>query len=174
MLRNGSTQDRSGRVGNAKLKLVSRTVTTLVAGLRVVALSCTTLACAGGGADAASAGSLGPADAVAPRTGGTSAPSPATSQAADIRHLHPAPDAVGAQPTRFEWSAAPQAESYTLRVWNEADVRVISEAGLTVTSIDFPAEYEMPAGTYFWAIVGMRGNQPVAESGLAAFVVRRP
>jgi hypothetical protein len=32
----------------------------------------------------------------------------------------------------------------------------------------------MPAGTYFWSIVGMRGDQAIAESGLAAFVVQKP
>lgn len=93
---------------------------------------------------------------------------------ADIRHLEPAPDSVGGQPARFAWSAAAGADSYTLRVWNESDIRVVSESGLTTTSIDFPKEYDMPAGTYFWAVVGMRGDQPVAESGLAAFVVQRP
>jgi hypothetical protein len=92
----------------------------------------------------------------------------------DIRHLEPRPDFVGPQPERFTWSKVEGADSYTLRIWNEADTRVVSEEGLTVTTVDFPKENDMPAGTYFWAIVGMRGDQPVAESGLAAFVVQKP
>jgi hypothetical protein len=102
----------------------------------------------------------------------------ATSQGAaasrDIRHLEPRPDFVGPQPERFTWSKVEGADSYTLRIWNEADTRVLSEEGLTTTTVDFPKENDMPAGTYFWAIVGMRGNQPIAESGLAAFVVQKP
>ena len=61
-----------------------------------------------------------------------------------------------------------------LRIWNEADVRVVSETGLRVTSIDFPKDADMPAGTYFWSIVAMRGDDAIAESGLAAFVVQKP
>lgn len=110
--------------------------------------------------------------AAEPRVGEPEA-APATSARgpSDIRHLAPEPDSVGAQPARFEWTAAEGAESYTLRVWNEADVRVVSESGLTATSIAFPSEYELPLGTYFWAVVAMRDGRPVAESGLAAFVV---
>ena len=66
------------------------------------------------------------------------------------------------------------ADSYTLRIWNEADVRVFSESGITTTTVDLPKDNDMPAGTYFWAIVGMRGEQAIAESGLAAFVVQTP
>jgi hypothetical protein len=92
----------------------------------------------------------------------------------DIKHLEPRPDSVGPQPERFSWTKVDTADSYTLRIWNEADVRVVSETGLTVTTIDFPKDIDMPAGTYFWSIVGMRGDQAVAESGLAAFVVQKP
>jgi hypothetical protein len=92
----------------------------------------------------------------------------------DIKHLEPQPDSVGPQPERFSWTKVDKADSYTLRIWNEADVRVVSETGLTVTTIDFPKDIDMPAGTYFWSIVGMRGDQAVAESGLAAFVVQKP
>ena len=85
-----------------------------------------------------------------------------------------APTSSGPQPERFTWSKVEAADSYTLRIWNEADTRVVSEEGLTTTTVDFPKENDMPAGTYFWAIVGMRGDQPIAESGLAAFVVQKP
>ena len=92
----------------------------------------------------------------------------------DIRHLEPVPDSVGPQPLRFRWSNVDVADSYTLRIWNEADVRVYSETGITTTTVEVPKDNEIPAGTYFWAVVGMRGEQPVAESGLAAFVVQTP
>lgn len=105
---------------------------------------------------------------------GAPAAAAGAAQTADIRHVEPRPDSVGPQPTRFVWSATDRADSYTLRVWNEADVRVVQEAGLTQTEIEFPREYDLPPGTYFWAVVGMRGSQPVAESGLAAFVVQKP
>ncbi len=107
---------------------------------------------------------------------GTVAAAPAATEAAieDIKHLYPAPDSVGPQPSHFSWSPVKEADSYTFRIWNEADVRVVSETGLVQTEIDFPAENQMPAGTYFWAVVGMRDDLPVAESGLAAFVVRQP
>lgn len=100
--------------------------------------------------------------------------SPPEAQNRDIRHLEPAPDSVGPQPLQFRWSSVPAADSYTLRIWNEADVRVYSETGITTTSAEVPKDSDIPAGTYFWAVVGMRGEQPVAESGLAAFVVKVP
>ena len=104
--------------------------------------------------------------------GGQPTPPPARTQ--DIRHLEPSPDSVGPQPVRFTWSKVEAADSYTLRIWNEADVRVFSESGITTTTVDLPKDNDMPAGTYFWAIVGMRGEQAIAESGLAAFVVQTP
>jgi hypothetical protein len=98
----------------------------------------------------------------------------ASAASRDIRHLEPRPDFVGPQPERFTWSKVEGADTYTLRIWNEADTRVLSEEGLTTTTVDFPKENDMPAGTYFWAIVCMRGDQAIAESGLAAFVVQKP
>jgi hypothetical protein len=100
--------------------------------------------------------------------------SAATVQTKDIKHIEPAPDSVGPQPVRFVWSEVDAAESYTLRIWNEADVRVASETGITTTSAEFPKDADMPAGTYFWSVVAMRGDDAIAESGLAAFVVRKP
>jgi hypothetical protein len=113
------------------------------------------------------------ADTPASAESGQSA-SPPASSSRDIRHLEPRPDSVGPQPLHFRWSEVAAADSYTLRIWNEADVRVYSESGITTTSVDVPKDSEIPAGTYFWAVVGMRGEQPVAESGLAAFVVQTP
>jgi hypothetical protein len=110
-----------------------------------------------------------------PAAAEANAAAPATvEQPKDIKHLEPSPDSVGPQPVRFTWSKVDAAESYTLRIWNEADVRVVSETGLKVTTIDFPKDVDMPAGTYFWSIVAMRGDEAVAESGLAAFVVQKP
>jgi hypothetical protein len=109
-----------------------------------------------------------------PAAAAASAAAGAVEQPRDIKHVEPSPDSVGPQPVRFSWTKVDAAESYTLRIWNEADVRVVSETGLTVTSIDFPKDMDMPAGTYFWSIVAMRGEDAVAESGLAAFVVQKP
>jgi len=110
-----------------------------------------------------------------PAAAAASAAAPgAVEQPKDIKHLEPSPDSVGPQPVRFSWSKIEAAESYTLRIWNEADVRVVSETGLKVTSIDFPKDIDMPAGTYFWSIVAMRADEAIAESGLAAFVVQKP
>lgn len=123
----------------------------------VVALTAA-LACAGGPG--------GTGEAAAPDASGESAQ---TTQ--DIAHLVPVRDSVGPQPARFVWSAVDGAESYMFRIWNEVDVRIASEAGLTDTSIDLPAEAVLPAGTYFWAVVAFRNDRPIAESGLSAFVV---
>jgi hypothetical protein len=95
-------------------------------------------------------------------------------QTGDIKHIEPAPDSIGPQPVRFVWSKVDGAESYTLRIWNEADVRVASETGIRTTSAEFPKDADMPAGTYFWSVVAMRGDDAIAESGLAAFVVQKP
>ena len=114
------------------------------------------------------------ADSAASAKPGQGTPQQQAPASRDIRHLEPSPDSVGPQPLHFRWSDVPAADSYTLRIWNEADVRVVSETGITTTSVDVPKDNEIPAGTYFWAVVGMRGEQPIAESGLAAFVVQTP
>lgn len=130
-------------------------------------------AAAAGAALVAAAGLAGRADPPAWARGQGAAQQQAPASR-DIRHLEPRPDSVGPQPLHFRWSEVAAADSYTLRIWNEADVRVFSETGITTTSVDVPKDSEIPAGTYFWAVVGMRGEQPVAESGLAAFVVQTP
>lgn len=124
------------------------------------------------GASAVIAGTADTPASAAP--GAAQSPTPRAAPTGDIKHLEPRPDSVGPQPERFSWSKVDEADSYTLRIWNEADVRVLSESGLTTTTVDFPKDNDMPAGTYFWSIVGMRGDQAIAESGLAAFVVQKP
>jgi hypothetical protein len=91
----------------------------------------------------------------------------------DIDHLAPAPDSVGATPTRFEWSRIEGADSYLVRVWNEADTQVFRQAGIRDTSFSWPADTRLEFGTYFWAVAAFRDDRPIAESGLAAFVVTR-
>lgn len=91
----------------------------------------------------------------------------------DIDHLAPAPDSVGATPTRFEWSLLEGADGYLVRVWNEADTQVFRQAGIRDTSFSWPADTRLEFGTYFWSVVALRDDRPVAESGLAAFVVTR-
>jgi len=95
----------------------------------------------------------------------------ATSVAADIRHITPAPDSVGPMPKRFEWSSVDGAQSYTLRIWNEVDVRMASATGLTTTSIDVSGDTSLSPGTYFWSVLAVRDGEVIAESGMAAFVV---
>jgi len=109
--------------------------------------------------------------AAAPRDQSGGSTPPASTEQQDIKHLVPAPDSVGPGPTRFEWTAIEGAESYWLRIWTEVDVRLLSEDGLKATSLDLPPDAEFAPGTYFWSVVARRGDQAVAESGLAAFVV---
>jgi hypothetical protein len=90
-----------------------------------------------------------------------------------IDHVLPRPDSVGAAPTRFEWTKAAGAASYDLSVWNDVDVLVWRHADIRATEVPAPKGWEPEPGTYFWAVVGFRADgRPVAESGLAAFVVR--
>lgn len=107
-----------------------------------------------------------------------SEPPAAAAQAAaasspDIDHLAPVPDSVGATPGRFEWSHIHGADFYLLRVWNEVDRPVFRADRLTDTSLAWPADAPLDLGTYFWSVVAMKDGRPIAESGLAAFVVTR-
>ena len=88
-----------------------------------------------------------------------------------IDHLEPRRDSVGPRPVRFAWTAVTSAESYTLHVWNEVDMKVFEQQGITATSLPWPEELDLPLGTYFWAVIGQRDGRPAAESGLSAFVI---
>ena len=62
-------------------------------------------------------------------------------------------------------------ETYTLHVWNEVDVKVFEQSGITATTVPWPEGLDLPFGTYFWAVIAQRDGQPIAESGLSAFVI---
>ncbi|HEX6216159.1 MAG TPA: hypothetical protein VFZ38_15100 [Vicinamibacterales bacterium] len=100
-----------------------------------------------------------PAAAVAPITRAT------------IEHVTPKRDFVGAAPKRLEWTAVEGVDSYGITVVNEVDALLVEYRGLKGTSIDWPKEVRLEAGTYFWRIVGVNDGRSVADSGRAAFVV---
>ena len=91
-----------------------------------------------------------------------------------IAHVTPRPDFVGPLPTVLEWSAAPGADSYAVSVENEIEIPVFDQDGITGTSTPWPKDFRIEPGTYYWRIVGLKGDRVVADSGRAAFVVREP
>ncbi len=90
-----------------------------------------------------------------------------------LDHLVPARDSQGSQPPRFEWTAVPGAESYSLGVWNEVDMLIWRKAQIPTNSF-VPTDLRLEPGTYFWSISAISGGEELAASGLSAFVVRPP
>jgi len=99
------------------------------------------------------------------------APSATSNQPPTIEHLLPRRDSTGGVPSRFQWTPIAGADRYALGVWNEADVLVWRQDHVREASIAVPAELQLEPGTYFWSVTALREGRPVAESGLAAFVV---
>ena len=95
------------------------------------------------------------------------------SNAPRLDHLIPARDSQGSQPTRFEWTAVPQADSYSIGVWNEVDMLIWRKDHIPTNSF-VPTDLRLDPGTYFWTISALREGDEIATSGLAAFVVRPP
>ena len=89
-----------------------------------------------------------------------------------INHVAPARDSVGAQPTRFEWTAAEDADRYAIGVWDDVDRLMWRKDNVPGTSVTMPAEVELGFGTYFWSVIALKDGRPVAETGRSAFVVR--
>lgn len=89
-----------------------------------------------------------------------------------INHLVPARDSIGRAPARFSWTPVPGADSYSVGIWNEVDVLVWRQNHITETSVTRPEDVPLEPGTYFWSISALREDNQIAESGLAAFVVR--
>ena len=89
-----------------------------------------------------------------------------------LDHLTPARDSIGSAPSRFSWTRVEGADSYSIGVWNEVDVLVWRQNNVPTTSVTRPDEVPLDPGTYFWAVSALREGQQIAESGLAAFVVR--
>jgi len=100
--------------------------------------------------------------------GGRSTPAPR------LDHLIPARDSQGSLPSRFEWTAVPGADQYSVGIWNEVDVLVWRADHIPTNSFERPESLRLEPGTYFWSISAVRGDDEIASSGLAAFVVRSP
>ncbi len=93
-------------------------------------------------------------------------------QQQEIDHITPRRDFVGPAPAKFEWTAVKGADSYAIGVWNEVDMLLWQQSGIATTSVDRPKELQLVPGTYFWSVSALRGGQQIADSGLAAFVVK--
>jgi hypothetical protein len=91
-----------------------------------------------------------------------------------IEHVTPRPDFVGKLPTLLEWTAAAGVDSYAVAVENEIEIPVFDQEGIKGTSTPWPAGLKIEPGTYYWRIVGLKGDRVVADSGRAAFVVHEP
>lgn len=91
-----------------------------------------------------------------------------------IDHVVPARDSVGPAPSEFRWTAAKDADEYSVGIWNEVDRLIWREDHIKTTTTTRPKELELEAGTYFWTVAALREGHQIADSGLAAFVVRTP
>lgn len=88
-----------------------------------------------------------------------------------IDHIAPKRDSTGTSPARFEWTRVEGADRYAIRVWNEVDRLMWRSEGLTTNAIVRPEELQLDFGTYYWAVSAFHEGTPIADSGLAAFVV---
>ncbi len=95
-------------------------------------------------------------------------------QDARIEHVTPRRDFVGPVPVKLEWSAVDGVDSYAVSVENEIEIPVFDQDGIKTTSVPWPKEARVDPGTYYWRIVGLKGDRIVADSGRAAFVVLEP
>jgi methionine-rich copper-binding protein CopC len=100
------------------------------------------------------------------------APTPEVAAKQEIEHVTPRRDFVGPAPTRLEWTVLDGVDTYNIIVITEIDTVVFQQDGARSTSIEWPKEIKLEPGTYFWRVVGVRGDRVVADSGRAAFVVR--
>src|SRR5262245_37826229 len=94
-------------------------------------------------------------------------------QSETIDHVKPKRDSSGPIPDRLEWTTVKGADSYSIGVWNEVDVMIWKQGNLKTNSVAWPKELVVDSGTYFWSVMAFRNGEPIAESGLAAFIVVR-
>ena len=94
------------------------------------------------------------------------------SRAPRLDHMLPARDSQGSLPSRFEWTAVPGADSYSVGIWNEVDTLIWRLDHIPTNSFASPADLKLDPGTYFWSISALREGEEITTSGLAAFVVR--
>ena len=92
-------------------------------------------------------------------------------QKIEIEHVIPKRDAVGPQPTTLEWTAAAGVDSYSISVENEIEIQMFELDNVKTTSVPWPKEAKLEPGTYFWRIIGVKGDRIIADSGRAAFVI---
>jgi hypothetical protein len=90
----------------------------------------------------------------------------------NIDHLTPARDSTVSEASRFTWTGIQGADSYSIGIWNEVDVLVWRQNNVPTTSVTMPSDVRLEPGTYFWSVSALREGRQIAESGLAAFVVR--
>ena len=88
-----------------------------------------------------------------------------------LDHVIPARDSQGSQPARFEWTSVPQADSYSIGIWNEVDMLIWRKDGIP-DNYFVPTDLRLEPGTYFWTISALRQGEEITASGLSAFVVR--
>jgi len=92
-------------------------------------------------------------------------------QKIQIEHVMPRRDFVGPTPTTLEWTKVDGVDSYAISVENEIELPVFDQDGIKTTSVPWPKGIRVEPGTYFWRIVGIKGEKIIADSGRAAFVV---
>jgi len=88
-----------------------------------------------------------------------------------LDHVMPARDSQGSLPKRFEWTAVPGADSYSIGIWNEIDMMIWRKDQIPSNSFE-PTDLRLDPGTYFWTISAVKDGEEIAASGLSAFVVR--
>ncbi len=95
-----------------------------------------------------------------------------SARAPKLDHLIPARDSQGSLPKRFEWTAVPGADSYSVGIWNEVDMLLWKRSNIPTNFITQLDDLKLDPGTYFWTISAVRDGEEITSSGLAAFVIR--
>ncbi len=117
-------------------------------------------------------GAAGRADEPARGAGAVASQVEGQSSRPRLDHLIPSRDSMGSLPRRFEWTAVPGAETYSVGIWNEIDMLVWRLDGIPTNSLETPDSLRLEPGTYFWTISAVQQGEEIAASGLSAFVVR--
>ena len=94
-------------------------------------------------------------------------------QGQTLNHVTPKRDSSGPIPTRLEWTPVNGADNYSVGVWSEVDVLIWKMTNIKNNTVDWPKDIVVDSGTYFWSVMAFRNGQPMADSGLAAFIVVR-
>jgi hypothetical protein len=102
----------------------------------------------------------------------TAAEHAAATQPPVIDHVTPRRDSIGKAPAQFEWTRIEGADTYAIGIWNEVDVMLWRQDNIHENRVARPEELQLDPGTYLWSITALRAGQVIAESGLAAFIVR--